>query len=124
MAPLHEVEPIACFVHGESGEVIGGAIGRRWGSCCELQQLWVDPRYRRRGIGSRLVLAFEAHAQSRGCSSFSLETFSFQSPRFYRTLGYEVAYDHPVYPHGIVKSIMVKHVGESEPSALPRSSPS
>ncbi len=107
-APLHEVQPISCFARTESGQVIGGAVGRRWGSCCELQQLWVVPSHRRKGIGTQLIGAFEAHARSRGCLSFYLETFNFQTPGLYRSLGYEVAYEHKVYPHGIVKFIMVK----------------
>lgn len=107
-APQHEVRPLSCFARLASGEVVGGAIGRTWGPCCELQQLWVDPAFRRHGAGARLVHDFEAHAQARGCETFYLETFSFQAPEFYRALGYEVRYEHAVYPHGIVKYLMVR----------------
>ncbi len=107
-APLHEVRPISCFARPASGEVIGGVVGRTWGSCCELQQLWVSPQYRRRGLGARLIGEFEAHARARGCATFYLETFSFQAPSLYRSLGYAVAYAHAVYPHGIVRYTMVK----------------
>ena len=85
------------------------SVGRSWGSFCELQQLWVEPSHRRKGIGAQLLGAFEAHARSRGCSSFYLETFNFQAPGLYKALGYEVAYEHKMYPHRIVKLIMVKH---------------
>lgn len=107
-APLHEVRPLSCFARLASGEVVGGAVGRTWGPCCELQQLWVEPAYRREGVGSRLVKDFEAHGQARGCDTFYLETFNFQAPAFYRSLGYEVRYEHAVYPHGIVKYMMVR----------------
>lgn len=109
-APLHEVRALSCFARDAAGEVIGGAIGRRWGSCCELQQLWVAAEQRRRGTGRRLVEAFEAHARTHGCTSFYLETFSFQAPALYRSLGYDVAHAHAVYPHGIVKYLMVKQI--------------
>ncbi len=114
-APLHEVRPLSCFARSESGKVVGGAVGRRWGPCCELQQLWVDPAYRRRGIGARLVGAFENRAREHGCSTFYLETFDFQSPGLYRSLGYIVAHEHRVYPHGIIKYVMVK----PDPTANP-----
>lgn len=107
-APLHEVRPLSCFARHDSGSVIGGAIGRSWGACGELQQLWVDEAFRRRGIGGQLVRAFEARASERGCTTFFLETFSFQAPQFYRSLGYEVAYEHAVYPHGIVRYMMIR----------------
>ena len=108
-APLSEVHPLSCFARLQSGQVIGGAVGRRWGAACELQQLWVAPSHRRHRIGSALVHAFEARARAHGCSSFYLETFSFQVPALYRSLGYTVAYEHAPYPHGIVKFVMVKH---------------
>lgn len=110
-APLHEVQPISCFIRSASGEVIGGAVGRRWGKCCELQKLWVKPEHRRQGIGTCLVMAFEARAISHGCTAFYLETFNFQAPSLYRSLGYEVAYERTCYPHDIVKFHMAKQVG-------------
>ena len=109
-APLQEVKPLSCFAKSKAGDVVGGAIGRRWGACCELQQLWVDPAHRRSGIATRLVRKFEAHARRHGCTSFYLETFSFQAPALYESLGYRVAYEHEVYPHGIVKFVMVKRL--------------
>ncbi len=107
-APLHEVRPLSCFARSGPDRILGGAVGRTWGPCCELQQLWVDPDFRRQGIATRLVRQFEAHAQTRGCRVFFLETFSFQAPQFYRSLGYEVRYSHPIYPHGIVRYTMVR----------------
>lgn len=107
-APLHEVRPLAVFARLESGQVVGGAVGRRWGTCCELQQLWVDPAQRRQGIGADLVRAFEAHARRHGCTLAFLETFSFQSPQLYSALGYATRYEQRGYPHGIVKLHLAK----------------
>jgi ribosomal protein S18 acetylase RimI-like enzyme len=117
VAPLHEVKPLSCFARSETGEVIGGAIGRSWGDCCELQQLWVAPAHRHKGIATQLIGAFEAHAQCRGCTSFYLETFTFQAPALYESLGYAIAYEHNVYPHGIVKYVMVKLIARSTGAA-------
>jgi ribosomal protein S18 acetylase RimI-like enzyme len=108
-APLHEVQPLSCFARTEDGQLVGGAVGRWWGQCCELQQLWVEPTHRRQGIGTKLIQAFEARAKQHGCSVFYLETFNFQAPQLYESLGYTVAYAHKIYPHAIVKYIMVKH---------------
>jgi ribosomal protein S18 acetylase RimI-like enzyme len=107
-APLHEVERLACFARKPSGELIGGAVGRTWGECCELQQLWVDSAHRRRGIASELVARFEARARERGCRTFYLETFSFQAPGLYRRLGYEVGLELRGFRPGVVKYVMVK----------------
>lgn len=109
-APLHEVRPLSCFVRTTAGEVVGGAIGRTWGACCELQQLWVRPDLRCRGTGARLVRAFEERAVARGCITFYLETYSFQAPRLYRSLGYEVRLELQGYAEGVVKFTMVKEL--------------
>jgi len=35
-APLSEVKQLAAFATEASAQVVGGAIGRTWGKCCEL----------------------------------------------------------------------------------------
>ena len=107
-APVHEVQRLSCFAATAPGAVVGAAVGRRWGECCELQQLWVDPGYRRRGVGSRLVRLFEERAAEHGCRTFYLETFSFQAPQFYRSLGYHAAAEIGGFPGGIVKYLMLR----------------
>ena len=108
-AALHEVVPLSCFARAPEGRVVGGAIGRTWGLCCELQQLWVAPEHRRQGIGARLVREFEDRAVARGCHTFYLETFSFQAPALYRSLGYEVRCEIHGFAPGVVKYTMVRN---------------
>ena len=107
-APLHEVRPLACIARDAAGRVIGGAVGRTWGRCCELQQLWVDAEQRKRGIASQLLRRFEARAAGRGCSVFYLTTLSFQAPGFYRKHGYATLGEIRGYPEEIAKYLMLK----------------
>jgi N-acetylglutamate synthase-like GNAT family acetyltransferase len=106
VAPLSEVRQLAAFAMDESGTVVGGAVGRTWGRCCELLQLWVVPDLRSGGVGSRLLRDFEAHARTRGCTTFYLTTLSYQAPEFYRKHGYAVLAQIAGYPDGIVKYLM------------------
>jgi ribosomal protein S18 acetylase RimI-like enzyme len=112
-APLHEVRALACLARDAGGAVVGGAVGRTWGACCELQQLWVDPAHRRRGIGARLVREFERHAEARGARTFYLETFSFQAPELYRVLGYRVRLELSGFAPGVVLYVMVRESGDA-----------
>lgn len=108
VAPLKDVRQLAAFASDETGTVVGGAVGRTWGRCCELLQLWVSPAHRAGGVGSRLLREFEGHARSRGCSIFYLTTLSFQAPEFYRKHGYAILAQIAGYPNGIVKFLMHK----------------
>ncbi len=109
-APLHDVQSLACFARMPEGTVIGGAVGRTWGQCGELQQLWVHPVHRRRGMASQLVRAFEGRALERGCRTVHLETFSFQAPALYRSLGYVVRLELSGFAPGISKLVMVREL--------------
>lgn len=113
-APMHEVRALACFARDASGAVAGGAVGRTWGACCELQQLWVAPDRRGQGIATRLVRGFEQRAEARGCHTFYLETFSFQAPALYRSLGYEVRHELKGFGPGISKFLMVREAAAAQ----------
>jgi GNAT superfamily N-acetyltransferase len=107
---LRDVRGLAAFARDASNHVVGGAVGRTWGECCELQQLWVAPAHRRAGLGARLVREFEQRAVDRGCRRVSLETFSFQAQPFYEALGYSVALELRGYTQGVAKFTMTKPI--------------
>ena len=113
-APLHEVRPLSCVARLASGEIIGGVIGRTWGRCCEVQQLWVHADHRRQGIGSRLMNDLHRRAQERGCCTFYLETMSFQAPGLYRSLGYETRLEISGFSESITKHFMVREAPAGE----------
>jgi GNAT superfamily N-acetyltransferase len=113
-APLGDVRRLSCLARTPSGQVVGGGVGRTWGLCCELQQLWVHPDYRRQGVGGRIVKEFERHALARGCRTFYLETFSFQAPAFYQALGYQIRCELRGFAPGTVKYLMVREADLDE----------
>jgi GNAT superfamily N-acetyltransferase len=101
----------ACIARRSSGAVVGGALARWWGQCCELQQLWVDEEHRAAGLGRQLVQVVESEARTRGCRLMYLETFTFQAPMFYLKLGYEVACELKGFPNDVSKIVMRKNLG-------------
>jgi GNAT superfamily N-acetyltransferase len=110
-APLHEVRALGCFVHTGDDTVLGGAVGRTWGACAELEQLWLPPEHRGTGLGSELLRRFEARAAERGCTLIYLVTYSFQAPEFYKRHGYAAVHGVAGYGHGIVRWHMEKQLG-------------
>jgi GNAT superfamily N-acetyltransferase len=107
-ADMNSVHPLACFARLPDGSLIGGAIGRTWGQCSELQQIWVREEHRGQGIGLHLIQLVEAEARRRGCSILYLETFSFQAPKLYERAGFRAACQFSGFPNGIIKYVMQK----------------
>ena len=105
---IRKVRQLAIFARDKADNVKGGAVGRTWGQCCELQQLWVTEEERGHGIGSELIDRFEQEALKRGCSLVYLETFTFQAPLFYQQRGYRVALETKGFSNGIIKYTLQK----------------
>ena len=100
----------ACIARLPSGRIVGGALARWWGQCCELQQLWVEENHRSVGLGRRLGRMVEAEARARGCVLLYLDTFTFQAPAFYLKLGYDVACEFKGFPNNVSKFVLRKNL--------------
>jgi GNAT superfamily N-acetyltransferase len=109
-ADMGAIRRLACFARTPSGEVVAGAVGRRWGTAAEMQQLWVREDLRRTGLGSHVARAFEDLARRRGCDLLYLDTFTFQAPAFYAQLGYAVGCELKGFPGGGSKFILSKRI--------------
>lgn len=109
-APLHEVQKLACIAEADDGSFVGGLLGRTWGACAEIQQLWVHEAARRGGVGRALLTQFEQAARQRGVSTFYLETWTFQARGFYERCGYAVVLEISGMGPGLAKFIMLKRL--------------
>ena len=109
-ASLEDVRPLHVIATDEHGKVCGGAIGRTWGQCCELLQLWVAAAHRSQKVGTRLMDAYEREAAARGCRLVYLDSFSFQAPEFYVQRGYVEALRTAGFPGGIAKITLHKRL--------------
>jgi ribosomal protein S18 acetylase RimI-like enzyme len=72
----------------QNGKIVGGLIGDTVLNWLFIGRLAVAPELRGKGFGRKLMLEAEKIARSRGCEGVWLDTFSFQAPDFYRSLGY------------------------------------
>jgi ribosomal protein S18 acetylase RimI-like enzyme len=102
--------PVGFFLKSSRGEWLGGLLGNIWGGWLHVTHLWVGAPARRRGNGTRLLEAAEVYAVERGCFAATLETASFEAPRFYEKLGYEVFAALEDYPPGHTKYYLRKQL--------------
>lgn len=76
----------------QNGEVVAGIAAWAFGSDVHIDTLAVDESQRRKGLGGRLLAHVEEQAKHNGCTTASVDTFSFQAPEYYPAHGYEVVF--------------------------------
>ncbi len=54
--------------------VIAGILGGTYWGWMHIDILWVDSKYRKQGLGSKLLQAAESEAKKRGCHSVHVDT--------------------------------------------------
>jgi len=78
-------------IEDDNGNVIAGVVG--YANCWKeafLDIIWVDDNYRKQGLGTALINAFEIDVKEKGCTLIHLDTFDWQSKEFYEKNGYQV----------------------------------
>ena len=96
--PDPEAAPLTLTVDDESGQVIGGLLGRSAYGWLRIDTVWVEETDRGQGIGAALMFKAEEIARERSCLGIHLDTHGFQAPAFYVGLGYEEFGELPNYP--------------------------
>ena len=100
--------PLNIVEYDENGDVIGGILGGTYWGWMYIDILWVQADFRRRGIGSKLLVEAEKEATRRGCHHVHLDTMSWQAPDFYKKHGYKVIGVLPDIPSGNQKYLLMK----------------
>jgi GNAT superfamily N-acetyltransferase len=102
---------ILLSVDDDAGDLAAGLYARLHFSWMFVDLLWVAEPVRDLGLGAELLAEAERLALQHGCHSAWLDTFSFQSPEFYRKQGYEVFGELPDYPPGHRRYFLSKKLG-------------
>ena len=96
------------IVEYDGDNIIGGILGGTYWGWLYVDILWVDEKYRRQGLGSKLLAEAEKEAIRRGCHHVHVDTMSWQAPGFYKKHGYEVIGILPDIPQGNQKYLLMK----------------
>ena len=108
-------------IEDETGTIIGGCVARayeyHW-SRVFLEELWVDERCRRQGLGSLLIREVERIAREKGCRVVTLGTASYMARPFYEKHGYTV-FTTMKKPNGYISYSLVKYLDRDTPDHVP-----
>lgn len=91
---------LAVMLCDATGTWVGGISGAVIWDWLEIQDLWIDKRYRNAGWGRGLLLEIERQATELGARRSQLSTFHFQARGFYEKLGYRVIGELTDFPPG------------------------
>ena len=114
-----EDEELVFKIADDKGSTIAGCILiiGSW-KIAELDIIWVDEKYRRKGLGSALIREAEKVARERGCYVMILGTFDFQARPLYEKHGYSLCGTVRDFPRGHENYTLIKRLDQpdQEPS--------
>jgi ribosomal protein S18 acetylase RimI-like enzyme len=90
--------------------LLGGLILQSYWRESYIELLWLSPRARGAGLGTRLIEEAERRARLRGSRHIYLSTYSFQAPGFYEGQGYRRFGTLPGSPRGARRYYYMKRL--------------
>ena len=89
---LGGIRPFAFFIRESAKIILAGAKGMTFYGSLYVDLLWVSPKLRHKGLGSKLMKACERLGRERHCTFVSLNTMDWEALPFYQKLGYETEF--------------------------------
>lgn len=83
---------ICLTLKDSANQLLGGVIAfiSNYWSRCFIDILWIEEKYRNLGYGSQFLKTIEEIAINMNCKIVTVNTASFQAPKFYIKHGYEL----------------------------------
>lgn len=94
------VQPLNLQVFSPRGKIVGGLIADTYWGWLDIDDFWIEDKYRGIGLGKNMLETAEKEALTRGCKHVQLKTFSFQARGFYEKCGYQIVGELRDYPPG------------------------
>lgn len=80
------------LLKNNDGTAIGALSAYTAFSEIYVDDIWVDPNYRKLGLGRNLLKELEEHFYDKGYNNINLVTSQFQAPDFYKKCGFEIEF--------------------------------
>lgn len=85
-----DVRELRVAARSDDGQLRGVLLARTFWKYLQISTLWVEPQFRRSGVGLGLITRTEMEAKAHGCLRSTVSTFDFQARAFYEVSGYSI----------------------------------
>ncbi len=102
-----DYRPLAVTIR-DKGKIVAGLVAETYWGWMYVNVLWVSERNRGKGWGRALIGTAEAEARKRGVRNVFLDSFTFQAPDFYASIGYRECGRLKGFPTGHDRVLMTK----------------
>jgi len=99
---------IKSIIKNDDEQVIGGILGYTTLGTMNIEEFWVDERYRGQGYGKDLLMNAEALARENDCIAVQTACFTFQNLDFLYKHGYSAYGVSDAYPNGVKEYYLIK----------------
>lgn len=100
-----------CYKYSNNkGECVGAIYGYLFYGSLVIDMLWIEKKYRHKGIGKLLISTIESHAKSLGAKFATVTTMDWwQASHFYESLGYSLESTREGYENNSKQYSYIKH---------------
>ena len=106
----HNDKKIINFAVYDSSKLIGGASGWIQYQWYFLYHLWINEKYRKHKIGTKIIKKIERVAKENKCIGIRTETWSFQARGFYEKNDFVVYTELKDCPPGVTEYFFKKYL--------------
>lgn len=96
------------FAAKKDGAYLGALIAETSWNIMAIRYLYVDPLYRKQGLGTSLIQSAIEFALKQGYSSIVVETMSFYDYQFYLEMGFYLEFKREGYTNGVSQYYLCK----------------
>lgn len=92
----------------DENKLVGGSSGYIAWQWYFLDEFWIDEKYRKKGIGTKIINTVENYAIKNNLLGLRVETWDFQAKDFYEKMGYNVYASFKDCPPGTIEYFLSK----------------
>ena len=108
---LNKIKPITICATNNDGKKIGGIVAYEYYGTLQIEILWVEKEYRKKGIGKALIKKIESIAHDLKLKKINLSTMEcWNSLNFYKKLGYKIEFIRKGFDQNLKQYFLTKRI--------------